>query len=174
MSTLEDTVINNADTGDVIMVEGRGFGSQLIRMMTGQQVNHVALIEKNEQQTWVLEMTARHGFSATPIGLWFRRQDREKKYLYWGMAPSSFRGGCKPMRDKLAEIQRNPPHYSFWSLVTVWWAQVTRSKVPHRYVCSTFVREAWAACGYTFDQTPDPGDFMRHSTSVSEIEEYDA
>ena len=167
------TFEEKVDTCDVLMVEDRTTIGRLIRGLTGQQVNHIAMVEKGPKTTWVIEMTMKDNFSATPLKRWLQRQDRTKAYLYWGKAPQPIRGGCAGLTEQLFDLRRNPPQYSLWTLITVWWAQITRKHVAHKYVCSTLVHVAWEACGYEFDQTPDPGDFMRHCVSVAEIEESD-
>lgn len=162
MFTYEE-VRERVKTGDVALVEGMLPGSVGIRVLTGQQISHVGLFIWQEDGLWVYEFTGRTGFRAVPASQWVKEHERDK--LYWGRAPRVIRDNPEAVVQAAQSFRGGK--YSFWTLVTVWWAQILRRPVKGKIVCSTFVQKVWEALKYHFSQTPDPGDFMRHCVTVT-------
>jgi len=149
-----------AHTGDVLLVEGQGWVSRLIRMLTGQNISHVAVLVWIGNALWVAEMKEFFGYRLRPASLWVE-DTLPGAVVYYGEAPVvvQMAGGDMDAHDVIF-FYRNR-RYSYRSLVRVWWAQVRRKKIESGLVCSTFVQKVWEASGMTFKQTADPGDYMR-------------
>lgn len=147
-----------AGDGDVLLVEGRGWVSAFIRALTGQSISHVAILLWFGQHLFVAEMKEFHGYRLRPASLWIA-DALSAGTVYYGAAPRpvSVAVGAVP---RVALSYRNN-RYSYASLFSVWLAQILRRKVPGGLVCSTFVQRVWETCGYHFDQTADPGDYLR-------------
>lgn len=161
-----------AKTGDVLLVEGRGFVSQLIRAVTGQSMSHVAVLVWFGETLWVAEMKEFFGYRLRPASLWIE-DALVGGNVYFGEAPQAVRLATdhqnKIVLDALFSYRNT--RYSYAALVTVWWAQIRRKKLAAGLVCSTFVQRVWEATGYEFRQTADPGDYVRLCESVSVIKE---
>ncbi len=157
----------NAGSGDVLLVESRRVGGTAIRMLTGQQFSHVAMLIWNEGGLWVAEMLGRGGYTLTPASERLPEMCKGA-HLYFGEAPEAVT--TQPGIVTRTALKYRGSRYSWWTLISVWFSQVTRSKTPNGLVCSTFVQRVWEACGITFSQTADPGDFLGLATSVSRIE----
>lgn len=143
-----------AKDGDVLMLEGKGLVSLLIRMATGQQVSHVAMLAWIDGGLWVAEMQEFRGYRLTPAST--RVPELCKAgHVYFGQA------GINSPAILQAAKQYRGARYSYWTLATVWLAQVFRFRAPAKLICSTFVQRCWEAAGKRFTQTADPGDFMR-------------
>lgn len=59
-------VRNTCKTGDVLMVEGTGWVSTAIRMLTGQQISHVALLMWIGSSLYIAEMREVENYKLTP------------------------------------------------------------------------------------------------------------
>ncbi len=156
-------------TGDVLLCEGRGLGSIFIRVITGQQVNHVAvLINRQEAGIWVAEFTHPPGYQLMPASQWM--EIHKKDFLYWGKAPAIVHlNESKGLA--FADTFRDGHAYSFWTLGAVWWSQITRKKNLGNYVCSTFAQKWWEKCKFEgFTRLADPGDFMQASEVIHPLE----
>jgi hypothetical protein len=60
--------------------------------------------------------------------------------------------------------------YSYWSLFTVWLAQLFRRRMRRALVCSTLVEAVWSSAGFIFVKTPDPGDFFNLCESTTPLQ----
>lgn len=147
----------HAKDGDVLMVEGRGWVSRIIRAVTGQQISHVALLLWFGEHLFVAEMKEFRGYRLIPASMWFEDTVRTG-YVQWGRAPQGVRGKAGV---KAHALKYRNARYSYRALLRVWLAQITRSKTDAGLVCSTFVQRVWESVGHTFDQDADPGDYMR-------------
>lgn len=150
-------------TGDVLLVEGRSLAARLVRVFTGQQASHVGLFvrvgDDKDGGLWVAEMRPR-GFTLTPASTRVGEVLEAGDYAYLGEAPGFIRDNHNGRRAALnARLAR--ARYSFWSLVAVWASQVFSVPLHTHLVCSTYVQQAWEACGFQFAVPPDPGDFFR-------------
>lgn len=160
---------DQAQTGDVLLVEGTGLFSTCIRVLTGQQASHVAILlwlGGYGGGLWVAEMRGQ-GYTLT------RASQRvpemaEHGHVYWGKAPQHLRWRVEGMRDTALSFRGS--RYSWWTLVTVWCAQIMRRRVPRSLVCSTLVEKVWTAVGYQFTRTPDPGDFFKLCEAVTPLQ----
>lgn len=152
-------------SGDVLMVKGTHLVGRLIRSITGESFNHVAMVLRSFSGVFVVEMREGKGFRLTPASQWFEEQ--HKKTVLWGKFPGKQRGGF--CHEIFAMRQRSKP-YSYWTLITVWISQFTNRKAPGRLVCSTFIQKDWDHCGYTmFEKLADPGDFMEHARDINVV-----
>lgn len=153
-------------TGDLLLLEGRGLFSVLIRVLTGQQISHVAMLVWIEHGLWVAEMR-NAGYTLTPASQRIPEM-HDSGQVYWGPAPRKVRLQYENVTTKVLSFRGS--RYSWWSLLTVWASQVTKRRLPGRLVCSTLVERAWRAGGFEFTRTPDPGDFMHLCQRVHPIE----
>jgi hypothetical protein len=143
-----------AETGDILLVEGRGWVGKVIRALTGQQFSHVAILLHAFDGLWVAEMREGRGFLITPASQW-TRESRDQVYL--GMAPLD-RAARVRVGEAIVGARLWPHRYSYWSLLTIWIAQVLRIRTPAALVCSTFVQRCWEHGGVAFPRPADPGD----------------
>lgn len=144
-----------AKDGDVLMLEGQGLVSLLVRMATGQQISHVAMLVWIDGGLWVAEMQELRGYRLTPASARVPELC-QAGFVYFGQA------GIVSTSAILDTVKHfRGARYSYWTLFTVWLAQLFRFRAPAKLVCSTFVQRCWEAAGKTFTQTADPGDFMR-------------
>ena len=158
--------------GDVLMVEGRGLFSTLIRVLTGQQISHVALLVWIDTTLWVAEMKEGIGYRLQPASLWVEDVLASGATLYYGTAPEQVLK--RPADVRVEVLKHRQESYSYWSLLPVWWAQITRRQITAGLVCSTFVQRIWEKTEYRFSQTADPGDFLRLCGPVMALEADDA
>ncbi len=168
-----DQIRSKIQTGDIFGVEGRGIVGTLIRVLTGQQLSHVAmLINKGVDGIWVAEFVEGKGYQMLPASVWLSQRVGKKHFLYWGSAPvivRRHRGLVKRFIGQFRPENHNTG-YSYLTLLRVWWSQLTRKKRSGAYVCSTFAQRAWESAGYDkFEQLADPGDFMRHCKSITHL-----
>lgn len=147
-----------AQTGDVLLVEGRGWIGTAIRVLTGQQYSHVALCVWLDGGLWVAEMLEGVGFRLTPASQWTRKTS-DKMSL--GVAQDAVHADSQLIANAIMQARANPPDYSYWSLVTVWLSQILRRPLPAGRVCSTLVQRVWELSGLEFDETADPGNIAR-------------
>lgn len=152
-------------SGDVLMVEGQGFISKAIRALTGQQISHVAMLVWIEGGLWVAEMKEFKGFRLLPLNAWM--SDNASNVVYYGVAPPSVRNKREIIESAL--MYRNTD-YGYFSLFKVWWAQIKHKHIKVKLlVCSTYIQRCWSSAGYTFNQTADPGDYMRLCTTITPV-----
>jgi hypothetical protein len=157
---------DQAQTGDVLLAESSRFGGVLIRVLTGQQASHVALLLWINGGLWVAEMLS-SGYTLSPAS---ERVPElaEHGQVYWGRAPQSMRWKVDRVRE--AALSFRGRRYSWWTLVTVWVAQVTRRRMPRALVCSTLIEKVWTEVGICFEKTPDPGDFFKLCAAVTPLQ----
>lgn len=140
-------------------MESRSFIGRLIRVFTAQQASHVGMFVWLDGGLFVADITSGSNFQIAPASM--RLEHFEKNsYLHLGRAPVPVQG-CEETVVGVLEYRRTAPRYSFWSLLSVWAAQLLRRRTPHQLVCSTLVEALWSLCGLEFEQTPDPGDYFR-------------
>ena len=152
-------------TGDVLLVEGRSFFSRFIRVVTGQNFSHVAMLMWLGDGLYVAEMAEGKGFVITPASQW----TQSSGYLYYGRAPSEVSENHVKARTAILELRGKK--YGYMSLFKVWISQLTgKAGNNKQLVCSTAVQHVWEQCGYQFDQIPDPGDFARLCDYISKVE----
>ena len=149
-------VREHAANGDLLLLEGKGPVGRFIRVVTGQQISHVAMLLWLDEGLWVAEMR-NAGYSFAPASQRIPEM-QEQGIVYWGKAPRQVRNRPIHIHEKALSFRGS--RYSWWSLVTVWCAQVLKRQMPRNLVCSTFVEKVWEAAGWNFHQTPDPGDFV--------------
>jgi hypothetical protein len=163
-----DWLRDEAHNGDVLLVEGRGLIGTGIRMLTGQQFSHVAMLLWLDDATlWVVEMKEGLGYRITPASQWVPEKCDGAR-LYFGRAP--LKVTAAPDLVRTTALQYRGHRYSYWTLATTWVSQILRRPLPNGLVCSTFVQRVWAACGVRFLQTADPGDYMHLANDVTSIE----
>jgi len=165
-----DEMRTRALSGDVILLEGTGFVSKAIRVLTGQSISHIALLVWMEGGLFIAEMVEGNGYVITPAS---QRLKTLKGIVYFGAAPKVVTVEPEKVLAQVLEYRadKKKQQYGYLSLLKVWWAQlVHKSYTPTRKVCSTFVQETWQECGFTFAQTADPGDFMGHCRYVVKME----
>jgi len=152
-------VIDHAQTGDLLLVEGRSIFGVLIRVLTGQQFSHVALLQWVGDELYVAEMKEMHGFRRMPLDKWVSSQTPTSA-LYLGVAPTPVRTAPVVVNDGIAYLEEF--HYGYASLFTIWLSQILRRTVRAvgSYVCSTAVQHVWENCGVHFERLADPGDYL--------------
>jgi len=157
-------------SGDLLLCEGKGFVSTLIKMLTAQQISHVAVFIWINETLWVAEMKEFVGYRLRPASLWIDDYLRSKSgNLYIGYAPEKVYQQPDVARELAFHYRESK--YGYLSLFRVWWHQLTGKRRRTRgIVCSTFVARIWEACGVKFSQTPAPGEFLRMCRFVSRVQ----
>lgn len=154
--------------GDVLGVKSRGAVAWSIRGLTGESLNHVAMLVRIEGGVWVAEMLEGTGYRLTPASQWM--SERASDQVFWIQAPGMVRGKAKIL-DYVLQSRAKPPRYSYWTLISVWWSQLRNRRTRGLMVCSTWVERAWSFVGYPlFDRLADPGDFFEHGQAVIPIQ----
>lgn len=159
-----------AKSGDVILLEGNGFVSKIIRAATGQSISHIAVLVWLADGLFIAEMVEGVGFQLSPAS---QRIPALKGIVYFGAAP-------KVVQDQHGKVvqcvigyraDKKKQKYGYASLLKVWWAQLWHKEYKTRQkVCSTFVQEIWECCGFNFAQTADPGDYVGLCQYISKVE----
>lgn len=160
----------HAETGDLILVKGEGFFSDVIRMFTGESFSHVALLARFNDDVKIVEF----------VGSGFAVNDCDEKYFkddasyYFCKAPHIIH---KNIQEVMGIIQayvsdKDRQSYGYETLPLVWMSQLMDSSfVSDRKVCSTFVQRCWEEAGFKFPNTPDPGDFVEYCEVIFPIEQ---
>lgn len=151
------------------MVKRRGIVSVLIRVFTAESYNHVAMVLRDPNTgAFIVEMREGKGFQLMPASQWM--QHNKKSVIMWGKSP--LKGTPEEINECITRVaMRNRyANYSYLSLLSVWWSQLTRRKVRSGLVCSTFVQRAWRACGYDMgNKAADPADFAEHVVFMTQV-----
>jgi hypothetical protein len=150
-----------AQDGDVLLVEGKALISRFIRAFSGESISHVAMLFWIGTGLFVAEFIEGDDtpYNIVPASQWF---DQYKGIqVLFGMAPAMVRGKAGVMATVEQFRATKKPKYGWWTFPVILLAQWTNKdyKVGGK-VCSTFVEAAWSACGYKFSRTPDPGDYI--------------
>lgn len=159
-----------AKTGDIILLEGTGIVSRIIRVLTGQSISHVAALFWLDGGLFIAEMVEGVGYQIVPAS---QRLSAMKGIVYFGSAPKVVQDATDSIMGVICSYRtdKTKQGYGYLSLIKVWWAQIRRK--PYRTrgkVCSTFVQELWESAGYHFDQLADPGDYVRRCRYVARLE----
>jgi hypothetical protein len=159
-----------AQTGDVLLVEGKGFFSKMVRVVTGESISHVALLFWLDGGLFVAEMIEGKGYQIMPASQWFPRAAGP---VLFGAAPVSVQSRGDTILAIIASYRdtKKKQRYGYLSLLKVWWAQITGQQIKvHQRVCSTFVQDVWEQCGFHFAQLADPGDYLALCRYVCAVE----
>lgn len=164
----------SAKTGDLLLVKGKGFFSQMVRVVTGESISHVALLFWLDGGLFVAEMIEDNGYQILPASQWFPGAAGP---VLFGCAPKVVQDCPKTILGTIARYRddKKRQRYGYLSLLKVWWAQITGKQIKvHQRVCSTFVQDVWEQCGFHFQQTADPGDYLGLCRFISAMESVDA
>lgn len=157
-----------AKTGDVLMVEGRGLISILIRMFTGEKISHIGLLVWIGEALFVAEFREFKGFQLLPASLWVDDCFEDGSNVYYGRAPSEVRDNSETISKSVFNYRAQP--YGYASLFKILAAQIFRINIGlRRLVCSTFVQKMWMSEGYVFERNSDPGDYVELCDYVSKV-----
>lgn len=155
-----------AKTGDVLLLQGTSFISKIIRVFTAQQFSHAALLWWWNDGLYIAEMYEGIGFQIMPAS---QKIAEMQGQVYFGRAP-------KQVEDKADTVEafinayrddKSRQGYGYFSLLKVWWSQVTGKDLQSREkVCSTFVEAAWASAGFRCDDLESPGGLVPYLQSL--------
>jgi len=167
---------DKAETGDVLMIEGKGLISIIIRMFTAEKISHVGVLcwlDDRKTCLFVVEMRELKSppWRNTRASDWIKDVIEDGGNVYFGKAPESVTD-LKAVYQYL--FDRRKLKYDYIGLLKIWWSQLRRKgfrkAIEERTseVCSTFAAGAWAAGGWIKpDKDFDPGDFFEHAETVS-------
>lgn len=160
-------------TGDICGCEGKGFVQRIIRKATGQSFNHVAMFVWIEKGLYIFEFVEGEGFRFVPASQWVATRLKKKQYLYWGMAPKKVRDRPDVISAHVTTIRegkRSKRNYNYWELPVLWAANTFGFNVEELSgVCSTAISVAWKKCGFRFEKSPRPGDYMHYCETFTLI-----
>tara|TARA_R110000787_G_scaffold27998_5_gene76768 strand:+ start:204 stop:707 length:504 start_codon:yes stop_codon:yes gene_type:complete len=146
-------------TGDVAMVEGFGFFSKAIRVITGEKISHIAMFVWLGDGLFIAEFKEFKGFRLMPASIWLKDTTSCGNNVFYGQAPHVVRAQASEIA-RLVFKWRNH-RYGYFSLFKIWWSKVTKRHVPVKMiVCSTYVKDMWFS--FEFNITPTPGNFMEY------------
>lgn len=164
-------------TGGVLGVQGNGFIGLLIRVLTGQSFQHVAMTywtkEDNLMRLKVAEFIEGVGFQIMYASEWF--EDRQKKghIVFYGKPPkevikNSLRVKVEifKLRDSDKEIEKN---YNYWELPLVWIANIFNMDTSRLGgICSSFVGKIYNLCGVS-RYFHVPGDILTMCNGIEKV-----
>ncbi len=152
--------------GDVFAVKNRGMFSIMIRLLTAESANHVAVLLWLENGLWVSEMRL-SGYRLVRASQWVK--ENKGRTVFWVEAPECVRGNCV-VKKIVLETKTKNPDYSKWTLVKVWWSQLMNRMHHGAMVCSTHAQHVWRQCGFAgFTRLADPGDFLEQGVSSTPV-----
>lgn len=165
---------DQAETGDVLMVEGRGLISLIIRMFTAEKLSHVGVLcWLDDQKTClvVVEMKEFLGWRINRASDWIEDVFDDGNNVYFGKAPKTV-SDYEAIHQYL--FKRRKLKYDYFGLIKIWWSQLRRKgfrkAIDERTaeVCSTFAAGAWGAGNWLKpDKDFDPGDFFEYAQWTS-------
>jgi hypothetical protein len=163
------TIRERVKNGDVLVVQGKGFVSGLIRVLTGESYSHVGMLLWMDKGLFVAEYKEFKGFQIVPASTWVSSVLEAGDTPYFGKSPQIVSSSSQSVFDEALDFRKKP--YGYLSLIKVWASQITRWKIKtRRFVCSTFVQYVWAKAGYNIKGTADPGDIASHVNYLSRID----
>lgn len=159
-----ESMLTICQTGDVLMLEGRGLVSRLIMVATGQQVSHVALIVRFEDRVYVRECKKLKQYTSSSLEKWLG--ENKDKTIYFGMAAFSpeERYAIQKASVRMATTESRLPRFVLLA------AYMMRLKIKAvQLVCSRYVQACWETGGFVFDGIAMPGDFLRNCIAASRV-----
>ncbi len=150
---------DRAQNGDALSVQSSNIGSIMIRVLTAEKVNHVAILFWMDGGLFVAEMRLFGGFKIMPASDWFARNC--KSTIWYNPAPEQVLTNPDLVKTEILKFRGR--HYSIPTLVSVWVSQIIKRKTPNGLVCSTLIQRIWKKCGVVFQKTADPGDIVTKS-----------
>lgn len=163
-----DTMRPLAESGDVLMQEGRGPVSLVVRAFTGHSISHVAMLIWIDGGLWVVEMREFVGMRLTPASQWVQHH-APRSVIYWGQAPDI----VVQHGHQVAEVALSQrwARYSYFEVARLWLSRPFRFNSSGSSVCSTMIAKCWTeGAGYVFRRPPFPGAFLRKCPRVSALE----
>lgn len=159
-----------AQNGDVILLEGSGFVSKFIRVFTGQSISHVALLVWLDSGLFIAEMIEGVGYQIKPAS---ERIPAYKGIVYYGKAPKVVNDspGCILKSVLEYRADKSKQRYGYFTLFSVWWSQIRHKNIEvKKKVCSTFIADVWNWCRFKFSETPDPGNYVNLCQFISKVD----
>jgi len=141
---LYSDIRDHAETGDMLVVQGNGFVSKLIRVFTGQSFSHVAVLTQIDTEKtclMIVEMREFRGWNCDRASGWFSDRIDEKSNVFFVKRPKEATD-TDAMFDYL--WSRRKLKYDYFGLLKVWWSAIRkkgfRKGMNERSseVCSTF------------------------------------
>lgn len=145
-----------AKTGGVLGVKGHGAIGLFIRVLTGESIQHVAVVFWNLEgkipRLKVAEFVEGVGFQIMYASDWFRDRQKQNHIVFYGIPPkevitkeSLVTSMIYKLRDSDKALEKN---YNYWELPLVWFANmfnISTSKLGG--ICSSFVGKIYKRCG---------------------------
>jgi hypothetical protein len=164
---LRDTI----RTGDILGVKGRDPISIVIRSVTGESLNHVAVFVWLDDGLWIAEMNSKTNFTMAPASDYVARKKGSLFVIY--MPEADQMAMKQEILRTRARDSNKAVRYSFTTLGKVFVSQVIRFNIYERVgkVCSTFAQHVRKIGGHDLTSLPmDPGDFMHVATRIVPIQ----
>ena len=159
---------DTATTGDCLLVHGHSVVQRAIQEATRSPFCHVALLVRTAVGLLVAETVEGVGFQTMTLDDWLAGRPGED--VFYGKAPAVVRDN--PAITTRLQRYTDPAarKYDYGALATVWLSWITGRTFPEDgEVCSLFVADMWAACGYVIPGNAAPGSFLYFCESLSHI-----
>lgn len=158
-------------TGDTVACKNEALFSKVIRVFTGESINHVGCVYVDELGgIWISEMRGNTGHNWKPALEWFKMMERKGVKTWWCTAP--YIVNREKAGNYLLDVRYENPDYGWWQLLVVWWSQLLDKDIDAHGnpVCSVHCQRMHEAGGYTdYPQLADPGDIFEHAPSATRV-----
>jgi len=148
-------------TGDLLLVDGNGFVSDVIEKVTGGRFSHVAVIFRLGDGLFIAEEWEGIGFQIMPLSQKLAQVDGRP---FLGIAPEVVRANPGAVMAEIGEYRATPSlqPYGYGTLVKVAAADDLGAKIdPEKVqaVCSVFAERCYIRAGLKFPSLLSPSDF---------------
>ena len=159
-------------TGDLMLVDGKGFVSDVIKAATDGRFSHVGVFFRMGDGIFVAETYEGEGFNIKPAS---QRLAQVTGKVYLGIAPAVVRSNPDKIMAEISEFRVTPSlqPYGYGTLAPVLAAcklglDIDPNKV--QAVCSTFAERCYIRAGMTFPSLLDPSDYDTICAGVVQID----
>ena len=149
-------------TGDLMLVSGEKWTSEVIEHFTGGRFSHVGVFWRDTAGgVWVAEEIEAVGYHCIPASSAFTEQSGP---VFLGIAPVPVRQQPEKVLEVVQKFRsdKSLQPYGWVTLPEVLMAHCFGTRFdPDRVqaVCSILAQRCWMACGMLFETLADPSDF---------------
>ena len=160
-----------AKTGGLLGAHGHGIIGTIIRVATGESLQHVAILFWEGDGLFVAEFIEGTGFQIMAASQWVKK--RKKYIIYYGYPPEEVLNNQELVKKLIYSIRDDDNafkrNYNYWELPIVWFANIFGHSVSSLGgVCSSFVGRIYDKCGVK-KHMQVPGDMFEICDSFGKI-----